>query len=135
MGAKMTADEAALAPILEEIAARGLLFLDDGSSSRSRRPSGPPIRRREAQTVLDASAEAIDRELQRLEAIARERGTAIGSASALRPRSSGSPLAQDPRREGVQLVPVSALAEARPMTGSAARLHGRFPIAPASGSC
>jgi polysaccharide deacetylase 2 family uncharacterized protein YibQ len=35
MGAKLTADDAALAPILREIGSRGLVFLDDGSSSRS----------------------------------------------------------------------------------------------------
>ena len=35
MGAKLTSDEAALAPILREIGGRGLVFLDDGSSSRS----------------------------------------------------------------------------------------------------
>ena len=35
MGAKFTASEAALAPVLREIGSRGLLFLDDGSSPRS----------------------------------------------------------------------------------------------------
>jgi uncharacterized protein len=114
MGAKLTADEMALAPILKEIAGRGLLLVDDGSSSRSVVRQGPTALK--AQTVLDAvpRAEAIDRELQRLEDLARERGTAIGSASAL-------PLTIDRitrwtrtlEERGIQLVPLSALAEAR----------------------
>jgi hypothetical protein len=104
----------ALAPILKEIAGRGLLLVDDGSSSRSVVRQGPTALK--AQTVLDAvpRAEAIDRELQRLEDLARERGTAIGSASAL-------PLTIDRitrwtrtlEERGIQLVPLSALAEAR----------------------
>ena len=100
MGAKLTADEMALAPILKEIAGRGLLLVDDGSSSRSVVRQGPTGLK--AQTVLDAvpRAEAIDRELQRLEDLARERGTAIGGASALRSRSTGSPGGPGPSRRG-----------------------------------
>jgi uncharacterized protein len=114
MGAKLTADETALAPILKEIAGRGLLLVDEGSSSRSLVRQGPAVLK--AQAVLDAvpRAEAIDSELQRLEDQARERGTAIGSASAL-------PLTIDRivrwtktlDERGIQLVPLSALAEAR----------------------
>jgi hypothetical protein len=88
MGAKLTADEAALAPILKEVGGRGLVFLDDGSSSRSLAGAvassvrAPGAR---ADAVLDGSpqAEAIDRELARLEELAKKRGLAIATASAL----------------------------------------------------
>ncbi len=67
---------------------RGLVFLDDGSSSRSLTPSlaasskAPALR---ADLVIDATArmEASDKELARLEDIARKQGFAIGTASAL----------------------------------------------------
>jgi len=88
MGAKLTADAAALAPILREIAGRGLTFLDDGSSSRSLVKSVGPASRlpvARADVVLDAvpRADAIDAELARLEETARKKGLAIGSASAM----------------------------------------------------
>jgi polysaccharide deacetylase 2 family uncharacterized protein YibQ len=87
MGAKLTASEAALAPILREIAGRGLAFLDDGSSSRSVVKSGgagrTPVARADA--VLDTvpRADLIDQELARLEETARKRGFAVGTASAM----------------------------------------------------
>jgi polysaccharide deacetylase 2 family uncharacterized protein YibQ len=88
MGARITADEAAMGPILREIGARGLGFVDDGSSSRSlaaavAQRAGTPAAK--ADRVVDgvARADEIDRELARLEELARERGVAVGSASAL----------------------------------------------------
>jgi len=116
MGAKLTADEAAITPILREAAGRGLLVLDDGSSSRSVIRTGataqvPTLR---AQAVVDAVArpDAIDRELARLEETARSRGFAIGTASAL-PMSVDriARWAQALETKGIELVPVSALAE------------------------
>jgi uncharacterized protein len=88
MGAKLTADEAALGPILSEIGRRGLAFLDDGSSSRSLVGTVGPASRTpvaRADIVLDGAPrlEAIDKELARLEETARRRGFAIGTASAL----------------------------------------------------
>jgi hypothetical protein len=114
MGAKLTADEAALAPILKEIGARGLVFLDDGSSSRSLAGSvgqsarAPTAR---ADVVLDAAGqgEAVDRELARLEEMARKRGLAIGTASAL-PATVERILrwSRSLEAKGIALVPVSA---------------------------
>jgi polysaccharide deacetylase 2 family uncharacterized protein YibQ len=116
MGAKLTADEAALAPVLKEVGSRGLVVLDDGSSTRSVLGSavGLPAPTARAQAVLDtvASPDAIDRELQRLEDIARERGLGIGTATALPvtiervARWAGSLDAK-----GIRLVPVSAAFE------------------------
>lgn len=88
MGAKLTADEAALTPVLREIAGRGLTFLDDGSSSRSLVKSVGPANRvpvARADVVLDgvARTDLIDAELARLEETARKKGFAIGTASAM----------------------------------------------------
>ena len=119
MGAKLTSNEAALAPILKEAAMRGLLVLDDGSSSRSVIGAvAPSVRAAAARAdiVLDGTpqAEAIDKELARLEEMARKQGVAIGTASAL-------PLAVDRiarwaqtlEARGILLVPISSTAEAR----------------------
>jgi polysaccharide deacetylase 2 family uncharacterized protein YibQ len=115
MGARITADEAAMTPILRDIGARGLGFVDDGSSSRSlattaAQKTGTPATK--ADRVIDgvARADEIDRELARLEEIARQRGVAVGSASAL-------PLtierlarwSKGLEAKGILLVPVSSV--------------------------
>lgn len=115
MGAKLTSDAAALEPVLRDIGARGLGFVDDGASPRSlsltlaAKAKVPAAR---ADIVLDAvpRPEIIDRELARLEAQARTKGFAFASASAL-------PLtieriarwSRDLEARGVRLVPVSTL--------------------------
>jgi hypothetical protein len=117
MGAKLTADEAALAPILREAGARGLLVLDDASSSRSLVAKvGPSVRAAavRADLVLDAvpRADAIDRELARLEELARSQGLAVGTASAL--PLSLERIARWTRAlesRGILLVPVSSAFE------------------------
>jgi hypothetical protein len=114
LGAKFTASEDALRPVLKEIAERGLVFLDDGSSARSIALDIAARMRLEsvrASVVLDAqsSARAIDAALARLEEIARRDGIAIGTATAL-------PLSVDriarwagsARGRGITLVPLSA---------------------------
>ncbi|WP_245422081.1 divergent polysaccharide deacetylase family protein [Alsobacter soli] len=88
MGAKFTSSEQALTPVLKELAARGLIVLDDGSSARSLVPAvagSLKLPAARADAVVDASpkASSIDDQLARLESIARERGVAIGVASAL----------------------------------------------------
>lgn len=119
MGARFMANEATLAPMLREVAERGLMIIDDGSSGRSLMlPTAagfraPSLR---ADIVLDLNprADAIDRELARLEAQAKEKGFAMASASAL-------PLtverigrwARTLEQRGIRLVPVSAGAAAR----------------------
>jgi polysaccharide deacetylase 2 family uncharacterized protein YibQ len=119
MGGKLTAEEAALAPVLREIGARGLLFLDDGSSTRSLAGRvGPSVQTPTAlaDLVLDRTPrpEAVDAQLQRLEQIARQRGFAVASASAL--PVTVERIAQWARTleaRGVLLVPVSSAYEDR----------------------
>jgi polysaccharide deacetylase 2 family uncharacterized protein YibQ len=114
MGGKLTADETAFTPVLREIGARGLVFLDDGSSPRSAAGTvGPAVQTPTARAdlVVDRTPrpDAVDRQLERLEQIARQRGFAIGSASAL--PVSVERIAQWSRSlasRGVLLVPASS---------------------------
>lgn len=88
MGARFLATEAVMQPVLREAARRGLAFFDDGSTPRSVAASlaaadGVPFAR--GDVVIDAvptSAE-IDRALAKLQDLAKERGYAVGTASAL----------------------------------------------------
>jgi polysaccharide deacetylase 2 family uncharacterized protein YibQ len=88
MGARFTATDTVMQPIIREAAKRGLGYLDDGSSPRSAAPSlaaAQSIPFAKADFTIDAvptSAE-IDRTLVKLETLAKERGLAIGIASAL----------------------------------------------------
>jgi uncharacterized protein len=88
MGARFVATEAVLQPIIREAAKRGLGYLDDGATPRSVAPSlaaGQAMPFAKADLAIDAvptSAE-IDRTLIKLETLARERGVAVGVASAL----------------------------------------------------
>lgn len=88
LGGRLTADEAALSPVLREIAGRGLMVVDDGSSARSLlapAAAKAQIPALKVDRVIDSvtRADAIDQELQRLEVLARERGVAVGAATAL----------------------------------------------------
>jgi polysaccharide deacetylase 2 family uncharacterized protein YibQ len=88
MGARFTATDAVMQPIIREAAKRGLGYLDDGSSPRSTAPSltaAQSMPFAKADFTIDAvptSAE-IDRTLIKLETLAKERGQAVGVASAL----------------------------------------------------
>src|SRR5439155_868964 len=88
MGARFTATDAVMQPIIREAAKRGLGYLDDGSSPRSAAPSltaAQSMPFAKADFTVDAvptSAE-IDRTLVKLETLAKERGLAVGVAAAL----------------------------------------------------
>jgi polysaccharide deacetylase 2 family uncharacterized protein YibQ len=85
MGARFTASEQTLAPVLRETSKRGLIYVDDGGSSRSvagQIAGSHNLPFAKTDVVLDAvptSAE-IDRSLARLEMAARENGAAVGIA-------------------------------------------------------
>jgi polysaccharide deacetylase 2 family uncharacterized protein YibQ len=75
-------------PIVREAAKRGLGYLDDGSAPRSVAPNlaaGLAMPFAKADLAIDAvpTALEIDRALGKLESLARERGVAVGIASAL----------------------------------------------------
>ena len=88
MGARFIATDAVMQPIIREAAKRGLGYLDDGSTPRSAVPSltaAQSMPFAKADFTIDAvptSAE-IDRTLVKLETLAKERGLAVGVASAL----------------------------------------------------
>ncbi len=88
MGAKFIATEPAMQPMIRDAAKRGLGFLDDGASQRSVAGSlaesvAMPYARADAAIDAVPTPTEIDRALSKLENQARERGTAIGIASAL----------------------------------------------------
>jgi hypothetical protein len=116
MGARFTSTEQALAPVLKEIARRGLIYVDDGSSPRSltsQIAGANNLPFAKAEVVLDAvpTPSHIDRALTRLEASAREHGSAIGIASAL-PISIEriAQWAKAAESRGIVLVPITAVA-------------------------
>ena len=125
LGEKFTANADALAPILSEIAQRGLGYVDDVTSPRSLArdlAGGLKLQETGADIALDAdkSPQAIAAALNRLESLARANGTALGVAAAL-------PLnieeiarwSQSLEARGIALVPVSAVLARGP--GPAAR--------------
>jgi uncharacterized protein len=125
MGARFTASETSFAPILRETAKRGLIFVDDGSNPRSvagqiAGANNLPFAR--ADVVIDAvpTPGEIDRALGRLEMAARERGIAVGVASAL-PVSIEqiAKWAKAATSRGLLLVPITAVAiKGKPATAS-----------------
>ena len=80
--------DAAMQPIIREAAKRGLGYLDDGSAPRSTAPAlaaAQAMPFAKADFAIDAvpTAVEIDKALAKLESLAKERGIAIGVASAL----------------------------------------------------
>ncbi len=115
MGARFTANDAALAPVLRDIGKRGLLYLDDGASQRSLAPKilgDAKLPFLKGDIVIDArpSWQEIDQSLERLEKIAAEQGFAIGTAGAL-PISIEriARWAKAAEARGVIVVPISAI--------------------------
>jgi uncharacterized protein len=114
LGGKLTSDAKALTLVLREIAARGLFYVDDGTSAQSLAMTlapGQALPAARADVVLDSTAEpeAIEAALGRLEAIARDKGVAIGVASALPPSIAIiGRFARALEARGIALIPLSA---------------------------
>ena len=88
MGARFVVTDAVMQPIIREAAKRGLGYLDDGAAPRSVAPSlaaGQAMPFAKADLAIDTvpTAAEIDRALAKLETLAKERGIAVGVASAL----------------------------------------------------
>jgi uncharacterized protein len=116
MGGRFTASENVLGPLLRETAQRGLIYFDDGTSARSvatQLAGAASASFAKADVVLDAASTpaAIDSALSRLETMARDRGIAVGMATAL-PVSIDriSQWVKAAEGRGIVLVPVSAAA-------------------------
>jgi uncharacterized protein len=117
LGAKFLSAPDALQPVLREIAARGLVYMDDGSSSRSlsltiaKDMELPAVR---ADLILDTTAgNSMESNLAKLETLARQKGMAIGMASDL-PDSveTLARFAKAATARGIMLVPLSAAVRA-----------------------
>ena len=88
MGARFVVTDAVMQPIIREAAKRGLGYLDDGSAPRSVAPAlaasqAMPFAKADFSIDAVPTAVEIDRALARLESLAKERGIAVGVASAL----------------------------------------------------
>lgn len=115
MGARFTASGTDFGPMMEEIGARGLGYLDDGSSNRSLAPqlaqaNRVPFGKADLTLDLNPGRVQIIEQLTRLEDRARDTGSAIGIASAL-PISiqTIAEWAKTLEQRGVVLVPASNL--------------------------
>ena len=115
MGARFTASAADFSPIMEELGARGLGYVDDGSSNRSLAPQlaeGNKVPFGRVDVAIDAnpSRASILAALASLEAKAVENGHAIGIVSAL-PISvtTVTEWTRALESRGIMLVPASAL--------------------------
>jgi len=113
LGARFTADQQAMEPVLRELASRGLLYLDDGSSPRSATEvaagRAPFLR---ADVVLDAdlTEDAVSAQLDNLVSIAKARGFAIATATAFPLTVKAiAAFAAVAAGKGIVLVPVTAL--------------------------
>jgi polysaccharide deacetylase 2 family uncharacterized protein YibQ len=116
MGGRFTASEPSFAPVLREVAKRGLIFVDDGANPRSlagRIAGANNLPFAKADVTIDAvpTASEIDHALGRLEMAARERSIAVGISSGL-PVSIDhiAKWAKTLAEHGIQLVPITTVA-------------------------
>lgn len=115
LGAGLANNSAVLQPILDEVRKRGLGYIDDGSIQASMAVNlAREMRLPNAQgsLVVDSvrQEQKIKSRLQTLEAVARQRGFAIGSATAF-PETISAVAAwtKEAERRGILIVPASNL--------------------------
>ncbi|SFB54157.1 Uncharacterized conserved protein YibQ, putative polysaccharide deacetylase 2 family [Rhizobium sp. NFR07] len=114
-GGRYLSDEKALRPVLQDLANRGLLFLDDGTSPLSKTGTVSDttnLPHAFADVVLDAQlqTQAILRKLDDLERIADRQGTAIGVASAFDESIEAiRQWSEEATQRGIEIVGVSAV--------------------------
>ena len=114
-GARFAASPDALTPLFKELRNRGLLYVDDGSTPLSRTSEVAfqnKLPHAQSSLILDSilTPEDIDARLLELESLARDKGLAIGVASAF-------PITierlkrwtKDADRRGISIVPISAV--------------------------
>ena len=122
MGARFVASDTVMLPFIREAAKRGLGYLDDGATPRSvagTLAEGQSMPFAKADLNIDAvpTSVEIDRALAKLENLARERGTAVGMASALPITIERiSNWAKTLETHGVMLVPLTT-AMLKPKSG------------------
>lgn len=116
MGGRFVADRDAMAPMMQELGQRGLLYLDDGTSARSVAPelalaSAVPFAAGDSMIDSVRDRGAILKKLDQLEATARARGSAIGIGSAFDTTVDAvASWVNEAKKRGIEIVPVSAVA-------------------------
>ncbi len=117
MGGRFMSDAGAMEPVMRDVASRGLLFLDDGSSGRSlagklAKPLAVPFAQADLQIDSDLDRGAILKKLNELEQLARRNGQAIGVASAFDTSVQAiATWANEAKARGIEIVGVSALVD------------------------
>lgn len=116
MGGRFVTEREAMAPVMQDLGTRGLMYLDDGTSARSvaselALASGVPFAAADA--LIDGVRERGDilKKLDQLEATARAKGSAIGIGSAFDLTvETVTTWVAEAKKRGIEIVPVSALA-------------------------
>jgi len=114
-GAKLLADEAALKPVFDEIAERGLLFVDDGSAGNNKSKIAAarsilPFASGHVQIDAKRSRRDIAEQLAALVAEAKRTGVAIGVANGFSDSIDMiAEFAAQAGKIGVEITPVSAI--------------------------
>ncbi|MEM6462738.1 MAG: divergent polysaccharide deacetylase family protein [Pseudomonadota bacterium] len=117
MGGRFLSDPDATEPIMRDLAKRGVLFLDDGTSARTVTAplaSAIGVPYAAADIVVDGSVNHGDilKRLDDLERIARRNGSAIAVASAFDVSVNAiASWANEAKKRGIEIVSVSALAD------------------------
>ena len=116
MGARFTAQSEAFKPVINDLSARGLMFVDDGTSSRSQTASLMKAAKGAYATgdlVIDGvqDRDEIMKKLDQLEASARASGSAIATGTAFDTTVEAvTAWAEEAKKRGIEIVGVSALA-------------------------
>jgi polysaccharide deacetylase 2 family uncharacterized protein YibQ len=119
MGGRFLATPATLRPVLAELKARGLVFLEDAAipvSSVEDVGKVTGLRTRHSDVAIDATADAasIEAALAQLEELARANGFAVGTGSGLEITiDTVAEWAKELEEKGIVLVPVSAVYKGR----------------------
>jgi polysaccharide deacetylase 2 family uncharacterized protein YibQ len=114
MGGRFLATPQSLKPILAELKARGLVFLEDANvaaSATAEVASATGLKIRRAEVVIDASSDpvTIQAALEQLEALAKANGMAVGTGAGLEITiDTVADWARELESKGIMLVPVSA---------------------------
>lgn len=139
-GAKFATDEKAAQPVLNALRARGLVFVSDGAAQRSMLPdaakqAGLALSNADRIIDVETSAEAIDRQLLQLEALAVQNSSAVGMGDAYPVTIEQLRIwTQGLKSKGYQLAPASAAAAVHAITslpGSSA-VAGPIQLGPAA---
>jgi polysaccharide deacetylase 2 family uncharacterized protein YibQ len=115
MGARFVADESSMEPVMKDLARRGLLYLDDGSSARSVAPQlslkdGVPFAAGDLTIDTSHDRGEILKKLDQLEATARAKGFAIGTGSAFQVTVDAvADWIGEAVKRGIEIVPVTAV--------------------------